>query len=442
MITEIPGERLDGRAGALRILVVVAQPLGLAHLSVEQEKEVILSGFRRLIEDGLAKVDVLADATPDLLHRMLETNEYDVLHFIGHGEYDADDDTGYLLFEDETGGKQRVGSAVLQQIICRRNIRLVFLNACETGQGGLADFNRGVGPALIQAGVPAVVGNQYSVLDVSATAFARHFYWALAQGRTIGDAAREARVAVNYLIRGEAIDWAVPVLFARDPAERLCQPRTVAEQQLKAFAERKRSRRRSTRGRMRVGFWDVQRIIPNLDRIAQALTEAQEVFSFEAFSILAPLGTWRREPTEEVAYLRAEKVVERLRDKPEELGVDRLIAFTNFPMRDADTVGLFSWDEDPKEQISLFSTADLLDQLEPPALSLERMVANAAASFLSNLPAHMRGAKDCPQFFNDDVEIEWIAGPLQFCAVCTGKMKRTLDRRTADAVKRLLRVYL
>jgi len=91
---------------------------------------------------------------------------------------------------------------VLQQIVCRRNVRLVFLNACETGQGGKTDFNRGVAPSLVAGGVPAVVGNQFSVLDVSATAFAKHFYWVLAHGRSLGEAAREARISVNYSISG------------------------------------------------------------------------------------------------------------------------------------------------------------------------------------------------------------------------------------------------
>lgn len=214
--TAIPADRLPVRP-KLRILVVVAQPLGLAHLSVDEETEVIKSGFRRLIDNGLADVDVLLDATPDLLHRVLEVAlPYDILHFIGHGEYDKKSKIGCLVFENEEGGVQTMDSSVLQQVLCRRQIRLMFLNACETGKGGPTDFNRGVAPALVAAGVPAVVANQFSVLDVSATAFARHFYWALAQGRTIGDAAREARVAVNYSISGEAIDWAVPVVFCAE----------------------------------------------------------------------------------------------------------------------------------------------------------------------------------------------------------------------------------
>lgn len=437
--TGIPGDRLIERGGLLRILVVVAQPLGLPHLSVEQEKEVILSGFRKLIEAGLASVEVLSDATPSLLHQALEANEYDVLHFIGHGEYDDSPgvNVGCLVFEDDRGGVQKVDSDVLQQIICRRNIRLVFLNACETGEGGQTDFNRGVAPALVQAGVPAVIGNQYSVLDVSATAFARHLYWALAQGQTIGDAAREARVAVNYLISGEAIDWAVPVVFARDPAERLCTKKVISEIQREKTAEQQRTRRRSARDRSRVALWDVQRIIPDLDKIADSLTQAQDVFAIEAVSIPAPMGTWRREAKEGgVAFIDADKVAERLCSKPNELGVKRLIAFTNLPMKGSNVSWLYAWDDDGRK-ISLFSTSELLDELDPPKLSIERMLANAVAGFLSDLPAHEKGPKNCPNFYNDQRDIQWIAGPLNFCAACTKK----LDRNIRSALESLLRVY-
>ena len=95
--TTIPADRIEGRR-QLRILVVVAQPLGLAHLSVDEETEVIRSGFKRLIDNNLATVEVLLDATPALLHQVLELADpadqqtaqggvrpYDILHFIGHG---------------------------------------------------------------------------------------------------------------------------------------------------------------------------------------------------------------------------------------------------------------------------------------------------------------------------------------------------------------------
>ena len=47
----------------MRILVVVAQPLGLSKLSVEEEADVIRSGFRRLLDANLAQVQLLLEAT-------------------------------------------------------------------------------------------------------------------------------------------------------------------------------------------------------------------------------------------------------------------------------------------------------------------------------------------------------------------------------------------
>jgi hypothetical protein len=40
-------------------------------------------------------------------------------------------------------------------------------------------------------------------------------------GRALGDAAREARVAVGRDLGTGSLDWAVPVVFARDPREPL-----------------------------------------------------------------------------------------------------------------------------------------------------------------------------------------------------------------------------
>ena len=76
-------------------------------------------------------------------------------------------------------------------------------------------------PALVAAGVPAVVANQYSVLDTAATTFARELYAALARGESLGDATREARVALGHSVGTGGLDWAVPVLFARDPGATL-----------------------------------------------------------------------------------------------------------------------------------------------------------------------------------------------------------------------------
>jgi hypothetical protein len=74
---------------------------------------------------------------------------------------------------------------------------------------------------LVAAGIPAVVANQYAVLDSAATVFARELYAALAAGRGLGDAAREARIALASELGASRMDWAVPVVFALDPREPL-----------------------------------------------------------------------------------------------------------------------------------------------------------------------------------------------------------------------------
>ncbi|MCB1553525.1 MAG: CHAT domain-containing protein, partial [Xanthomonadales bacterium] len=195
VLTGMPSEAIPPRTGPLRILVVAAQPVGAGKLSIEQETRVIRRGFEALIDAGLAEIEVLARATPGAMHERLQDARFNVVHFIGHGVFDEARQEGALLFEDEHGQQLRLGERPLREILCRRGIELVFLNACQSGAGGRADFNKGIAQSLVAHGLPALVANQYSVLDSSATAFAKHFYRALATGQTLADAARESRIA-------------------------------------------------------------------------------------------------------------------------------------------------------------------------------------------------------------------------------------------------------
>jgi hypothetical protein len=238
VFTAVPAEVRQRRRERLRILVATAQPRGTAPLAAKQEAALVRRGFRPLVEAGLASVSVLSRATPQSLHRRLSHQAVDVLHYVGHGAWNEEAGEGCLFLEDGRGRPKPVDAASFRQIVGRRGTDLVFLNACESGRGGRVDFNRGVAPALVAAGMPAVVANQYSVLDTAALTFAREFYAALAHGRPLGDASREARVALGHEIGAEALDWGVPVLFARDPAATLRAPRAAARRVQKARAKR------------------------------------------------------------------------------------------------------------------------------------------------------------------------------------------------------------
>ena len=219
--TAVPADTLASRRGRLRLLVVAPRPRGVAPVSAGEETVGLREAFRRLSRARLASIEVLQRPTAARLQRRLAAGDIDVLHFVGHGAFDEVTREGSLLLEDERGRPRRIGFESLRQIVCRRGVRLVFLNACESGRGGRVEWNRGIAPALVAAGVPAVVANQYPVLDDAATAFACDFYAALANGSALADAAREARVGVGRDLGAATLDWAVPVLFARDPRETL-----------------------------------------------------------------------------------------------------------------------------------------------------------------------------------------------------------------------------
>jgi hypothetical protein len=219
--TAVPADAPPRRRGRLRVLVVVSRPRGREPLDARTETSDLRKAFRPLMDAGRAELELVTRPTPAALQRRLAAGDVDVLHFVGHGHFDASEREGFLVLEDERGGPHPLGAEALRQVVCQRGLSLVFLNACETGRGGRSDWTRGTAPALVAAGVPAVVANQYAVLDVAATLFARELYTQLAARRTLGDAAREARIALARELGASRIDWAVPVVFARDPREPL-----------------------------------------------------------------------------------------------------------------------------------------------------------------------------------------------------------------------------
>ena len=242
VLTPVPAETLRPRNGPLRILVAAAQPLGTVLVSTKEEEKVIRRGFAPLIQEGLVTLDFVRALTPERLHDRMTTRRFDVLHFIGHGSYDERKRVGSLLFQDDKGHARSVDARALRQLLCGRGLSLVVLNACETARGGRVDFNRGVAPSLVAGGIPAVIGNQYPVLDASATAFSRRFYAALAAGHSLGQSAREARIAVSYQTPEASMDWAVPVLYARDPDAVICRPPAPARKKSRAPAQKRASR--------------------------------------------------------------------------------------------------------------------------------------------------------------------------------------------------------
>ena len=220
------------------------------------------------------------------------TGHYNIVHFIGHGVFDEEKQRRLSGVRGRPRRRLPLGERSVREIFCQRGVSLVFLNACQTGTGGRADFNKGVAQALVSHGLPALVANQYSVLDSSATSFAQHFYWSLAQGMTLGQAAREARIAVNYSLQGEPIDWAVPVLYARDPNRTLCGQAGAADSRPPVTSVRPTSRRAVKDHTLQIAVWDIDEVFPEIDRTLQTMNGAQTVYGFEEARLSLPLDVW------------------------------------------------------------------------------------------------------------------------------------------------------
>lgn len=434
VLTNVPADHIALTDGPLRILVVSAQPVGFGRLSIDQEVTVIQRGFEPLVDAGLAEIDTLARATPSQIHGRLSTGNYQIVHFIGHGVYNEERGEGSLIFVNEDGNEYPLGERSVREIFRGRGLSLVFLNSCESGRGGRADFNKGVAQSLVSHGLPALVANQYSVLDSSATSFAQHFYWSLAQGMSLGQAAREARIAVNYLLHGEPIDWAIPVLYARDANATLCNPRK--EPRRIPTTSVRASARRSTLGhKVRVGVWDMDSVFPGLEKTVEEMNRAQSVFGFELVDLSVPLGVWDLDESKGTPYLWAERLANKLQRMPLELGVEVLACVTRHWMRDDNWVNLYGWwPEDRKPPFIIFSVAGFED-LPSEGVEVDRAIANATvtglAGFYGDVSSHGGRSKVCPMWFNEGREFQHLVRKQKFDATCRKHLKAQLGEKFA-----------
>jgi WD40 repeat protein len=205
----------------LEILGMVALPRDRDPLDVEEEQQWLESALDDLERTGLVRLTWIGGQTWRDLQRAMRRGRWHVFHFIGHGGFDQIADEGIVALADEQGGTQPLHAGDLSLLLRdHASLRLVLLNACDTGRAGAFDPFSSTAGALVRRGIPAVVAMQYEISDRAAIEFTRTFYGALADGFPIDVGVMEARRAVKLAHRS-SLEWGTPMLYLRSTHARI-----------------------------------------------------------------------------------------------------------------------------------------------------------------------------------------------------------------------------
>ncbi len=198
----------------IHILAVLSNPLKDLDLAAEEAR--LRDALAAPLADGRVTLAVLPTPTPVTLNRAILRQEPQILHYAGHGAYDATTGEGYLLIERDGAPFQLTGGS-LAELVEGSSLQLAVLDACETGYGGRAHPGLGLAPTLIRdARLPAVIAMQFPILDRAALVFSEEFYTALlAPDATVERALARARVRLSQEMGRGHIAWATPALWMR-----------------------------------------------------------------------------------------------------------------------------------------------------------------------------------------------------------------------------------
>lgn len=204
----------------------VPRPARLRALVVESHDalpERVLPGARDEADalDRLLRTQPDVDSTQvrgseDRSRFLEEAGDAHLVHFAGHGWYDANGAPGAgLVFREG-----RLGAD--EPALVLRGLPIVFANACETGRLGTTvnDGWTGLAATFIARGAVNYLGSLWPIFDEGSRRVAERFYEGVCRGETVGEALRQARL--DALDRHDAT-WAAFVLFGC-PRTRLRAP--------------------------------------------------------------------------------------------------------------------------------------------------------------------------------------------------------------------------
>ncbi|MBL9106709.1 MAG: CHAT domain-containing protein [Myxococcales bacterium] len=202
---------------ALVVLPVLAIPDRPALESLQLVlKEHVESGAVEL----LPAIEGDAARNPVLFERLRAGPSPHVLHFLGHGGFDAQRNPVIRLADDADGERTLLPIEVFAEEL-RANfdtMRLVYLQACSGARPGVF---ASAAELLARSGVDAVVAHLWPVRAEVARAAAQDFYGHLIGARAGGGDVGAAMQASRRTLLAASADGFSPVLYLRGPDARL-----------------------------------------------------------------------------------------------------------------------------------------------------------------------------------------------------------------------------
>jgi CHAT domain-containing protein len=200
------------------VLAVVSNPIDL-HDKYDLPQADVAAEIQSLREalaplQGQVQLDVLDE--PITLKRLeAKLREgYHLLHLVAHGAFNQKNQHATVYLQNDDGTAQRVIDSDFTAMLARLSDKpaLVVLAACQSATRSMNDAFIGLGPQLVQGGIPAVIAMQDFVTVVTARQFSATLYEQLLKHGRIDRAVNEARATLLTVGRYDA---AVPVLFMR-----------------------------------------------------------------------------------------------------------------------------------------------------------------------------------------------------------------------------------
>jgi CHAT domain-containing protein len=172
-------------------------------------------------------LDIINEVTSKGLLNVLNTKDYDIFHFSGHGTVVGG--KGRLILNNGDDQSAYVTGEKLAVTLRGRDIRLVVLSACHGASGNFTDDFSVIAKTLVEEGIPAVVANQMPVYDDTIAPFVGTLYSQLLKHGDLDRAVHQGRVALSTAFddeslapeEGAPLDWGVPTLYRHISASRM-----------------------------------------------------------------------------------------------------------------------------------------------------------------------------------------------------------------------------